>query len=78
MTYQDREQIFSKECLTIEDIMLLLDMKYQDSAKLIRDIKTHLKLTSSLRIDIQGKLHTEDYFDYFKIIDKQRYVKEVV
>lgn len=75
MTYLEREQIFSKEVLTIKDMSLLLDVNYNDSAKLIRDIKTSLKLKGGVRLDIQGKLHTQDYLDYFNISNLERYKK---
>jgi hypothetical protein len=42
------------------------------SAKVIRDIKR-----TSARPQIQGVLLIEDFFDYYKISDKQRYAKGV-
>lgn len=71
MSYSEREQIFSKEYLTIKDLQQLLGLSYQMSAKLMRQIKFKFD-----RLGIQGKLHTEDYFEYYNITDKQRYVKE--
>lgn len=71
MSYPEREQIFSKEYLTIKDLQQLLGLSYQIAAKLMRQIKFKFD-----RLGIQGKLHTEDYFEYYKITDKQRYVKE--
>lgn len=72
MSYKEREQIFSKDYLTIEDIQSLLGLTYQMAARQIRNIKRR-----SDRLGIQGKIHTEDYFEYFNITDKQRYVKEI-
>ncbi|MBR2377475.1 MAG: hypothetical protein IKA85_06910 [Clostridia bacterium] len=72
MSYIEREQIFSKDYLTIEDIQSLLGLTYQMAARQIRNIKRR-----SDRLGIQGKIHTEDYFEYFNITDKQRYVKEI-
>ena len=63
-----REEIFSKDYLTIKDIQELLGLDYNSSAKLIRQIKFKYD-----RLGIQGKIHTEDYFDYFNILDRQRY-----
>ena len=71
MSYLEREQIFSKDYLTIKDLQQLLGLSYQIAAKLMRQIKFKFD-----RLGIQGKLHTEDYFEYYKITDKQRYVKE--
>ena len=71
MSYSEREQIFSKYYLTIKDLQQLLGLSYQIAAKLMRQIKFKFD-----RLGIQGKLHTEDYFEYYNITDKQRYVKE--
>ncbi len=70
MSYIEREKIFSKDYLTIEDVQALLGLTYQMAARQIRNIKRR-----SDRLGIQGKIHTEDYFEYFKIMDKQRYTK---
>lgn len=69
MTYAMREEIFSKEYLSIKDIQELLGMKYQDAAKTMRDIKRRTD-----RLGIRGKIHVQDYLDYFKI-PPDRYVK---
>ena len=73
MSYSEREQIFSKDYLTIKDLQQLLGLSYQIAAKLMRQIKFKFD-----RLGIQGKLHTEDYFEYYNITDKQRYIKESV
>lgn len=72
MTYSRREEIFSKDYLTIKDMQELLGLTYQSAAQKIREIKFKHD-----RLGIQGKLHTEDYFDYFNISDRQRYVREL-
>jgi hypothetical protein len=69
MTYARREEIFSKEYLSIKDMQELLGMKYQDAAKTMRDIKRRTD-----RLGIRGKIHVQDYLDYFKI-PPDRYVK---
>ena len=69
MTYARREEIFSKEYLSIKDMQELLGMKYQDAAKTMRDIKRRTD-----RLGIRGKIHVQDYLDYFKIAP-DRYVK---
>lgn len=71
MSYLEREQIFSKDYLTIQDLQQLLGLTYQVAARVMRQIKFKFD-----RLGIQGKLHTEDYFEYYNITDKQRYVKE--
>ena len=74
MTYALRAEIFSKEVLTIEDIEKLYAIGYDEAAKFIRDIRKKMKYRGDeLRVDIQGKLHVQDYFDYFRITDHTRY-----
>ena len=70
MTYEQREKIFSKEYISIEDMQNLLGLTYQDAAKIIRDIKR-----KSDRLKIRGKVHMQDYFDYFGI-KAERYTNE--
>ena len=78
MTYARREEIFSKEYLSIADLMDLLDLKYQGAAELMRDIKRSLEFKGlKVRLDIQGKLHVQDYLDYFQIPSLERYSKSI-
>lgn len=69
MTYAMREEIFSKEYLSIKDMQELLGMKYQDAARIMRNIKRRTD-----RLGIRGKIHVQDYLDYFQI-PPDRYVK---
>lgn len=71
MTYEEREKIFSKDTISIKELADLLGLSYSKSAELIRQIKFKFN-----RLDVQGVLHVEDYFDYFKITDRQRYLKQ--
>lgn len=73
MSYSEREQIFSKDYLTIKDLQQLLGLTYQVAARIMRQIKFKFD-----RLGIQGKLHTEDYFEYYNITDRQRYIREKV
>ena len=62
MTRERREEILSKDILSIADVQELNDMEYFNAAKLIRTIKR--KTTCSL--DIRGKISTRVYLDYFE------------
>lgn len=62
MTYEARERIFSKEVLTISDIMVLYGLSYQAAAGLVRQIRR-----KSDRLGLEGKLHVQDYLDYFRL-----------
>lgn len=71
MTYAEREEIFSKEYLSIGDVQELLGMSYDDAARTIRNIKRRTD-----RLGIRGKIHVQDYLDYFKV-PTDRYVKPI-
>lgn len=78
MTYAIREEIFSKDYITINDIMILLGLSYGEAAKMIRSIKKALTVApkyngQGVRLNVQGKLHVQDYLDYFNITDHKRY-----
>ncbi len=70
MTYARREEIFSKDIITIPELQELLALpSYQEAAKIMRNIKRRFN-----RFPQNGKLHVEDYKAYFEISeDNQRY-----
>ncbi len=67
-----RVEIFSKDYLTIEDIGFLLGLNYNNSAEKIREIKFNHD-----RLKLKGKIHIEDYFEYFGITDRTLYKGEI-
>lgn len=71
MTYARREEIFSKDTMSIEEFGEVMNLTYQMAARVIRDIKR-----TSNRPQMRGVLLVEDFFDYYGITDKQRYVKQ--
>mgnify|MGYP005764631711 CR=1 FL=1 len=73
MTYEEREKIFSKEYLTIQDVQALFGLPYQSAARVIRQIRFRCD-----RLGMPGKLHVEDYFEYFNITDRLRYIHQEV
>lgn len=64
MTYARREEIFSKDIITIDELAELLDTNYQEAARAMRNIKRRFDRYPHL-----GKLHVEDYKAYFDIKD---------
>ena len=70
MTYARREEIFSKDIITIPELQELLALPSdQEAAKVMRNMKRRFN-----RFPQQGKLHVEDYKAYFEISeDNQRY-----
>lgn len=68
MTYEKREEIFAKELLSISDIQELYGFSYQQASRFLREIKTGFRLNGrELRIDMEGKIHVQDYLDYMNI-----------
>lgn len=77
MDYASREQIFSKDILNVNDIMNLLEMSYGQAADFIRTVKRKITYNGGTpRDDRQGKLHVQDYLEYFAIpTNSERYGK---
>lgn len=69
MTYSRREEIFSKDTMSITEFGEVMNLSYQMAARKIREIKR-----TSERPQMQGVLLVEDFFDFFHITDKQRYL----
>lgn len=69
MDYAKREEIFSKDVINIQDIMAVLDMSYNDAAEFIRMVKRTMIYTfhKPPRESRQGRLHVQDYLEYFNI-----------
>lgn len=80
MTYQEREEIFSKEALHISDFQKLFGLKYNTATKLLQGIKVKREIQGRpLRLNIQGYIHTLDYLEEIGIDQEQiqeRYVKK--
>jgi hypothetical protein len=69
MTMQERQEIFAKEYLSIKDMEALFGVTYPQASKMITDIKKRLTvgLKKELRLNVQGKLHVQDYLDYLGV-----------
>ena len=69
MTFEEREQIFSKEVLSIEDMQRITGMDYNGASAVIRAAKRRLEIGKKreLRLDINGKIHMQDYLDAFDL-----------
>lgn len=70
MNWEEREKIFSKDVITLEEFMKLLDLDKSSASILMNDIKKSLKRP---RIIQRGKLHVQDYLDFYHL-DSQRYM----
>ena len=65
MTPEQQKEIFSKESLSIADFQVLFDAPYATASEIMRTLKKKLTrgLGKELRIDINGKIHTLDYYE---------------
>ena len=73
MSFELREQIFSKEAISINDLALLMGVSYACAQRLMTDIKCWYKITDKKRrcLNISGRLLLRDYFEYFGIDPNQ-------
>ena len=72
MTYERREEIFSKEVITTAELGELLGLEMTRASMLMQEIKRNMPC----RIRIKGRLHVQDYLDYFCIPPSERYYKK--
>ena len=68
MAFERRNEIFSKEALSIDDVKELMGVSYDSAQKLIQTIRRH-----NDRLNIQGKVHVQDYIDYFHLPPERYY-----
>ena len=71
MTYLRREQIFSKDYITTQELQELLGFKNLASAS---QKMSEIRRIVGDRLKIKGRIHTEDYFAFFNI-KTDRYIK---
>ena len=66
MTAVERNDIFAKEYLGIDDIAKLYGLSYNRASILIREIKRKITMGQgkSLRVEMRGKIHTQDYLEW--------------
>lgn len=57
MTYEERERIFSKDVLSLDDLANVLNLSKSEACQQMKRIK----LLSGDRLGVKGKLHVTDY-----------------
>ena len=68
MTYSEREEIMSRDVMTGADIQKLQGCNASQASRIITDIKYVIeKRGDKPRIDQRGKLHTQDYLDFYRL-----------
>ena len=73
MTYERREEIFSKETISIQELKELHGISYQSAQKMMMNIR----LACGRNDYIRGMCLVDDYISYFQIRDKTRYGKKL-
>lgn len=77
MTYAEREAIFSKDVISVQELARLLCCAYTKASAKMTEIKRQAKFRKTLRLDVRGFLHVQDYLDYFKLDgNSQRYMRK--
>lgn len=67
MTYTEREEIMSKDVMTTAELARLLDCNIATASMTLGDITSIVRNGGKPRIDARGKLHVQDYCDYYRI-----------
>lgn len=73
MTYERREEIFSKDAITSSEVAELLSVSLTTANTIIRNIR----LATGDKLGIQGRVLVTDYLEYFKMPYKDRYGRRV-
>ncbi len=71
MTYEEREKIFSKEVITLNEFAALFSCSLSEASIKMNDIKRRV----GDRAGVRGKLHIQDYLDCYKLTGLERYQK---
>ena len=69
MTYDRREQIFSKDAISTAELAEILGVSKSSASSKLQEIKR----VQGDRLGMQGFIHIEDYFAFFHITDMNRY-----
>lgn len=68
MDLKRREEITSKDVMTIDEICELMCCTKSQASTIITEIKNHLaKEGVEPRLNTRGKIHTQDYLDFYRL-----------
>lgn len=68
MTFARREEILSKDVMGIDEVCDLMGCDKSTASRIVNEIKNALsKKGIEPRIQARGKLHTQDYLDYYRL-----------
>ncbi len=69
MTYQRREEIFSKEAISTPEMAELLGVSLSEASVKIGNMKRKV----GDRLGIKGRIHIQDYLEACRITELERY-----
>ncbi len=69
MTLAQRREMFAKDYLDLTDLSMLLGTCYSRASEIVREIKFNTRD----RLHTRGKIHVQDYFDYYGLDPKNYY-----
>ena len=69
MTYERREEIFSKEAISTPEMAELLGVSQSEASVKIKEMKRR----AGDRLGIKGRIHVQDYFEAMRITELERY-----
>lgn len=72
MTIEERREMFAKDYLDLTDLSLLLGVHYTRASEIVREIK----MNTRDRLHTRGRVHVQDYLDYFHLDPKNYYRTE--
>ena len=69
MTLAQRREMFAKDYLDSTDLSMLLGTCYSRASEIVREIKFNTRD----RLHTRGRIHVQDYFDYYGLDPKNYY-----
>lgn len=69
MTLAQRREMFAKDYLDLTDLSMLLGTCYSRASEIVQEIKFNTRD----RLHTRGRIHVQDYFDYYHLDPKNYY-----
>lgn len=69
MTLAQRREMFAKDYLNLTDLTMLLGICYTRASEIVREIKFNTRD----RLRTRGRVHVQDYLDYYHLDPKSYY-----
>ena len=69
MTLAQRREMFAKDYLDLTDLSMMLGTCYTRASEIV----TEIKFNTRDRLHTRGRVHVQDYFDYYHLDPKNYY-----